>query len=335
MTKREHYPYLDLLRYLAALCVAISHFQIFLLNGKDEIVGILAVEIFFVLSGFVLANQINLVIKENKVVFLRIFLYRRWIRTIPPYLVAIFLAAMLFGYGNIENLIRHLFYLQNFTSDNPLRNFFSVGWSLSVEEWFYIFFPVFLLLAIKLPFKKFKPQHYALAFIGFFILGRFLYGETDNWGADMRRSVVFRLDAVAYGYIAFVYKDYVSKKLLIAALIVGAPFLAYLIMGSEILSNSLFVQNLFFVYCAAFFGATITLASKFRINSNITVFIFDVLARVSYPIYLFHIIIIGILSLYKINIDIILYFVIINIIALLFHYGFEYNILKARPKYPV
>ena len=54
-----HYLFLDFYRYLAALIVSISHFFIYWNNSNFfELTSILGVELFFVLSGFVLASQL-------------------------------------------------------------------------------------------------------------------------------------------------------------------------------------------------------------------------------------------------------------------------------------
>jgi peptidoglycan/LPS O-acetylase OafA/YrhL len=83
----ERIAALDLLRGIAALAVAVPHF--IMLNaavGWAEIVSVLAVEVFFVLSGFVLGPQILRCLHSGQASDLGVFLARRWMRTIPPYL---------------------------------------------------------------------------------------------------------------------------------------------------------------------------------------------------------------------------------------------------------
>src|SRR6266702_5939935 len=86
-----HVASLDLLRGIAAFAVAISHFLIFRSLGGDaaEVVSVLAVEVFFVLSGFVLAPQILACMQSGRPRRLWVFLVRRWMRTVPPYLMAL------------------------------------------------------------------------------------------------------------------------------------------------------------------------------------------------------------------------------------------------------
>ena len=90
---------LDLLRGLAAFSVAIPHYLT--LNATDgrgaDVLAVTAVEVFFVLSGFVLAPQIRMQVVGRPAENLRIFLVRRWMRTIPPYLVALFCVSYFTG----------------------------------------------------------------------------------------------------------------------------------------------------------------------------------------------------------------------------------------------
>ncbi|SVC76241.1 uncharacterized protein METZ01_LOCUS329095, partial [marine metagenome] len=103
-----------------------------------------------VLSGFVLANQINHIIDRGfKIEDFKVFLIRRWMRTVPPYLLAVICAVIIFGGDTLLNILSHIFFVQNLFSDTPSYNFFSVGWSLSIEEWFYVAFPVILFISYK------------------------------------------------------------------------------------------------------------------------------------------------------------------------------------------
>ena len=116
MIRSYHYPLLDLVRYLAALTVAICHYQLqHTLNVNYEYYSSISVEIFFVLSGFVLANQINHIIERGfKIEDFKVFLMRRWMRTVPPYFLAVFLAIIMFGGDTLLNILSHMFFVQNF-----------------------------------------------------------------------------------------------------------------------------------------------------------------------------------------------------------------------------
>ena len=79
---------LDLLRGIAGYGVAITHYLYFVKQKVDfEYYSFIFVEIFFVLSGFVLSKQLIKIHKEKK--HIKIFYLRRWFRTIPLYLIAL------------------------------------------------------------------------------------------------------------------------------------------------------------------------------------------------------------------------------------------------------
>jgi peptidoglycan/LPS O-acetylase OafA/YrhL len=149
---------LDILRAIAIIMVVIEHgSNVRYLGAK---MGTLGVEIFFVLSGF-LIGQILLRDFEQGVNFKKLlhFWKRRWIRTIPVYYLVLFLKFVIAPAIGI-NIIWYFLFLQNNIYG---IDFFGVSWSLVIEEWFYLLIPFGLL--ILLYNKKFTNQN-----IGFFIL---------------------------------------------------------------------------------------------------------------------------------------------------------------------
>jgi peptidoglycan/LPS O-acetylase OafA/YrhL len=110
----ERVAALDLLRGTAALSVAVPHF--IMLNsaaGWAETVSVLAVEVFFVLSGFVLGRQILRCLHSGQAGDLGIFLARRCMRTIPPYLFALALISVIVGHVELADLARYALYVAN------------------------------------------------------------------------------------------------------------------------------------------------------------------------------------------------------------------------------
>lgn len=115
--------------------------------------GSLGVEIFFVLSGFLIGRILLKLLVADKLVTLgdlTEFLSRRWARTLPLYF-AFLLLYFRFDYTGVGQLVADapfFVFLQNFYW-HPIR-FFEHSWSLAVEEWFYLLFPLLLLVAHKL-----------------------------------------------------------------------------------------------------------------------------------------------------------------------------------------
>ncbi len=99
---------LDAVRGIAALSVAIPHF--FLFRGYQsealEFISIMAVEVFFVLSGVVLAPQLLHCAKTGAFHDVMVFYARRWMRTLPPFIFVLVAIAIVTG-----NLLTNDFWL--------------------------------------------------------------------------------------------------------------------------------------------------------------------------------------------------------------------------------
>ncbi len=193
----ERVAALDLLRGVAALSVAIPHF-VMLNSASDpaEIVSVLAVEVFFVLSGFVLGPQILRCLRSGQAGDLGVFLARRWMRTIPPYLFALALMSVIVGHVELADLARYALYVENLFAQDNVTDYFPVAWSLSIEEWFYIAFPGLLMIAawrLRNNRDGFAVL-VALGFIGTITVLRQLFGNLDDWGPSVRRVVAFRVE---------------------------------------------------------------------------------------------------------------------------------------------
>ena len=170
----QRYSSIDLLRFFAASTVALAHLMI-TKNGFNislEIISSMAVEVFFIISGFVLAPQIIKIVQSNDINVLKIFLLRRWYRTIPLYVLSLILTSIALNKIFSIDIIKYLFFLQNFFNSWIEDDYFSISWSLSVEEWFYVLFPTFLILLSGI-FKKTNNKElivFTLIFIFLFFL---------------------------------------------------------------------------------------------------------------------------------------------------------------------
>ena len=333
-----HYLFLDFYRYIAALIVSISHFFIYQNQSEFfEFASILGVELFFVLSGFVLASQLfKLEIDPKK--NLKIFLFRRWIRTVPPYLVALICAAIFFDYGGKINFLKFLTYTQNIISDNSTPNFFSVAWSLSVEEWFYIFLPLTILIGTKLKIKflRFNTINICILIIIFLNIFRFYYNNEDlNWGEDVRRSVLLRLDSLCFGVIAYNFKHKIKLKYIYFFLFFTIIPLLYFLTKPLLINDSLLFQNLFMPVCSICFSSILILLTYINSNSKIIKKISITGANISYSMYLFHIFFIPITIDLSDNITLsfLLYILFLKLFCWIFFQVFEKPLLKSRPNY--
>ncbi|MHA7628761.1 acyltransferase family protein [Corallococcus sp. M7] len=147
-TEPRHLAGLDLLRCLAILVVVVFHYP--RPQGHEAYqtfanFGWTGVELFFVLSGFLIGSQLLEPVSRGETPSLRRFYLRRSLRILPSFLVV--LGLYLFVPAWTERPLetpawRFLTFTQNF----GLRlNGFSHAWSLCVEEHFYLVLPLTVL----------------------------------------------------------------------------------------------------------------------------------------------------------------------------------------------
>ena len=151
---RKYKPEIDGLRAFAIIAVIINHFEKRILPG-----GYLGVDIFFVISGYIITSSLIGKPTMNFLDFICGFYERRIKRLIPTLAVFVLIMSLLvcminpdpkqsiftgisslFGVSNIFLFRNATNYFANSTELNP----FTQTWSLGIEEQFYILFPFFL-----------------------------------------------------------------------------------------------------------------------------------------------------------------------------------------------
>jgi peptidoglycan/LPS O-acetylase OafA/YrhL len=149
---RERQPGLDLLRALAIVVVVIYHAGImgFPLPGVAHRFGWIGVDLFFVLSGYLIGGQLLTPIARGEGIKLGRFFARRALRILPAYLVILaiyFLLPPWREYPEMFPLWKFLLSVQNIGLRGGTA--FSHAWSLAVEDQFYLLLPLVLLLVIR------------------------------------------------------------------------------------------------------------------------------------------------------------------------------------------
>lgn len=210
---------LDVMRALAVLLVlaghSVAHFEPpSWLRWFFGAQGTLGVEVFFVLSGYLIGGIIIKLAANGKLhdaYGLLDFWSRRWARTLPLY-AAFLLIYMRFDYLGVKPL-REIFpfftFMQNFPW--PMIPFFQHSWSLAIEEWFYILFPLcFMLLAGNERAYRIPLLATCIAFISFpMLLRMYLARQIDNYddfNNQIRMVVLCRLDAIFFGVLMALIK---------------------------------------------------------------------------------------------------------------------------------
>lgn len=190
---------LDLVRAIAILIVLISHARQSLQDPDSGLAltygGWFGVELFFALSGFLIGTILIRLFGDGvSARSLGRFWVRRWMRTLPAYFFI--LAFYWIAFGSFQ--ASDLFLLQWPIDGN--QGIVPVSWSLAVEEWFYILFPLAVLLCAVL----FGKRAMGIAIVAF-ILAPLLYRSFQySTGLDPMSIRVnpFRFDGMAYGVAA-------------------------------------------------------------------------------------------------------------------------------------
>jgi peptidoglycan/LPS O-acetylase OafA/YrhL len=153
---------LDILRGLAILLVVGRHYEY---QGFAYKIGWCGVDLFFVLSGFLISGLLFKEYKRRGSVDLKRFWIRRGFKIYPAFYGL--LVFVIVDYAALGALTRHifsdLFFLQDYL--HPIAEH---GWSLGVEEKFYFVLPVLLLVLIRVQKNSsdpFKPLPYLFAAI--------------------------------------------------------------------------------------------------------------------------------------------------------------------------
>ncbi len=147
---------LDTLRALAIVLVMIFHLgsdlpEMFAPLAK---IGWMGVDMFFVLSGFLIGSQLFKPYLAGRQLSVAEFYRRRAFRILPAYLVVLLLYFTVPAWREspgISPLWLFLTFTQNFFIDYSIHQAFSFAWSLCVEEHFYLVLPLLVLLFMKRP----------------------------------------------------------------------------------------------------------------------------------------------------------------------------------------
>ncbi|MED5620630.1 acyltransferase family protein [Ideonella sp. BN130291] len=145
---------LDTLRAAAIVMVFAYHYMVFVSReptfGWLSTVGWAGVDLFFVLSGYLIGNQLFSGVARGREPSLKAFYARRFLRTLPNFYVVLalyFLFPAVMGGRTPPPLWRFLTFTQNIGLQPGTA--FSHAWSLCIEEQFYLLLPALLVLGLR------------------------------------------------------------------------------------------------------------------------------------------------------------------------------------------
>ncbi|HUA20951.1 MAG TPA: acyltransferase, partial [Bryobacteraceae bacterium] len=140
-------PGLDGIRAVSVALVILFHVSTSAAGQPSMEFGAFGVDIFFVLSGFLITWLLCTEEARYGSISLRAFYTRRALRILPPALTYLTMLLVLSAIGlvtvNSPDFFASLFFLRNVSPGNPETAHF---WSLSLEEQFYLLWPFLLVL---------------------------------------------------------------------------------------------------------------------------------------------------------------------------------------------
>jgi len=174
---KNNFKAIDGIRAIAVLWVIIFHIWIFQHNTFPDILGEVAqnpllvwitkgdlgVDLFFVISGFLIGSILFKEYKRTKTLNFKSFYLRRFLRLFPVYLFSMIIALYFLDGNGAERWTTawsNLIYVNNYV----FKSYMGWTWSLAIEEQFYIVIP-FLIVFLFPKFRKKRVLFSILAII--------------------------------------------------------------------------------------------------------------------------------------------------------------------------
>tara|TARA_B100000886_G_scaffold240683_1_gene168812 strand:+ start:315 stop:2306 length:1992 start_codon:yes stop_codon:yes gene_type:complete len=302
--KLTYRPELDGLRAIAVGAVVLYHAQITIFGHQPFKGGFIGVDIFFVISGYLITS---IILKELITTgsFSFKHFYERRIRRIIPVLLFVMLVSLPFAWmyllpSNLIDFLKSILYSLGFSSNfyfwysgqqygaesGLLKPFLHI-WSLSVEEQYYILFPIVLLISFKY-LKKYL--------IYIFTLGFFVSLGLADWGSKNHPSFNFYIlptrgwELLAGSIIAYfeIIKGKRSENKILNLLL---PSLGLLLIGHSILFFNDRIFHPSFYTLSPIIGVCLIIwfSNKDELITKIlSTKIFVAIGLISYSLYLWH-----------------------------------------------
>ena len=318
---------LDGLRGIAILLVLFFH-----LFPQYISFGYIGVDIFFVLSGFLITQIIYTKLLKQDFSFLEF--YRNRVRRIFPALIIVLLFTLLIGYlflfpSELAQLGHHIkssaFFYQNFRLIDEVGYWDKAAqlkpllhcWSLSIEEQFYLFWPLLIFIIYKSKIDLLKAL---IAILLFLIVIPYLL-HIDNFYHSLSRFWELSFGGLVYAIILkFKNRTYYLNIWVIIVLLLLAFAVSYD-------NNNYSLAKTLIVVLST--GVAVVYISN---NSNDKLFASNILVffgLISYPLYLWHYVIISYMHIF--GLDVFKYSLFVLLISILLSYlTYRYVEIYAR-----
>ncbi len=213
---KKHIPSLNGLRAISILIVIFSHVNIANFSGalaqKTRFLdGQFGVTVFFIISGFLITTLLMKEEERTGMVSLRNFYFKRALRILPVFFILLAVYGLMQAFGILNfttaSWLTSLTYTKNFHWRSDWES--AHLWSLSIEEQFYLFWPL-----IFIYWKKYRV-HFAVSILVLSPVCRILGTLHQHVGFD-QFSIFQRCDAIMWGCVFALYhrdiRSYIEKK---------------------------------------------------------------------------------------------------------------------------
>ena len=221
-TLRTRILFLDILRAIACALVIVNHLHIpesYTILHSISRGGWCGVDLFFVLSGFLVSGVLFQEFRANQSVDLRRFLIRRGLKIYPAFYAFLFSTAIgihLFGrdasFASVRHLLAEVFFVQNY-----FPGFWAHTWSLAVEEHFYFGIAIVVALVAWSRFKL-SSQVITVLMLIIAVISLLLRWRLSSVPYDARTHLFpthLRMDSLGFGVLLshawHFHQEYVRK----------------------------------------------------------------------------------------------------------------------------
>lgn len=298
---------LDVLRAVAVFLVLCRHIDTPLFYG-----GWIGVDLFFVLSGFLVSGLLFREYQKTGSVNVKRFLIRRGFKIYPSFWVMLAVTLLVFGFDSYRHLFAELTFTQNF-----FGGLWNHTWSLAVEEHFYVG------LAVLVWYKKRFDlvPHLCLLAAALCFLQRawFLYAHGMNIFPTN-----FRIDSLMFGVLISYYWHFKGMRLteyrwllLTGGIVLLIPFFLF----DSVYTGYTFTVGLTQIYIGS--GMILLAMLNFDLDR---LWLIGKVGMYSYSIYLWH------MFVRRMTDDIWLFFLGSLFVGILMALFVEYPVLKLRDR---
>ena len=297
-------PEIDGLRAIAVISVIFYHANVVIFDEKLFKGGFIGVDIFFVISGYLITSLILRELNTTQSFSFMNFYQRRVRRILPPLFFVMLLcfpvAWVYLDPGNFIDFSKSILYSIGFSSNfyfwdmgqqyaaaNSLLKPFLHTWSLSIEEQYYIIFPIFLFIIFR----------YLRNYLLLFLIVSFIFSILlADWGSKNYPSATFYFlhsrawELIAGSFLAFseIYQHYKKNNLITQN---SLSFIGFFIILFSIIFGKTHFPHPSFYTLAPVLGVCLVI-----LFSNKNTFIAKILSTkffvgtglISYSLYLWH-----------------------------------------------